>query len=76
MGSSLEMSSPCSAADKKPHGRLAMMKRGAEEKSEQIISVLCQSILDNSSAPVLGDEQGEGWGGIGWDSHAGTLRDI
>lgn len=52
------------------------MKRGAEEKSEQIISVLCQSILDNSSAPVLGDEQGEGWGGIGWDSHAGTLRDI
>lgn len=36
-----------------------MIKRGAEEKSEQIILALCQPILDNPSAPALGGEQGE-----------------
>lgn len=67
VGSSLEMSSQCSAADRKADGRLAMTERGAQENSEQIISVLCQSILDNPSAPALGAEQGEaprvGWAG-------------
>lgn len=59
VGSSLEMSSQCSAADKKANGRLAMIKRGAEEKSEQNILALCQAMLNNPSAPALGAEQGE-----------------
>lgn len=47
--SSLEMSARWSAAVKKAHRMLAMIKRGAEEKSEHIITVLRQSILDTAA---------------------------
>lgn len=72
------MSSQCSAADKKANGRLAMTERGAEEKSEEIILILCQPILDNPSAPALGAEQGEaprvGWAGTHSREIEGHLR--
>lgn len=43
-GSSLEMSAQCLAAVKKANWMLAMIKRGTEEKSEHVITALCQSI--------------------------------
>lgn len=67
VGTPLEMSAQCSAADKKANlGMLGMIRRGAEEKSEEIILVLCQSMLNNPSPPALGAEHR--------DRGTGTLR--
>lgn len=53
------MSARWPAAVKKANRMLAMIKRGAEEKSAHIITVLRQSILDTAARAALRAGRGE-----------------
>lgn len=74
------MSAQCPAADKKANGTLAMIKRGAERKSEHVVMVLCQSMLDNLAPPAPGAEQGAapraGVAGTPMQGHEGAFEEL